>query len=198
MKPSEISEKIYIDSNVWFSYITKAKYENTFDKARNIIDGIIENKYSVAVISQLVILEMINICRAKVIQREHYKGKLKHNTSKIENLKTTIQGFIKEFVDKITKWEHTGKLQILRIELPMSVFFERVRKVQSATFGKILESNICMVCKRPYNSYKYKGADYLDIQHALIAENANVTCFVTFDKGYDTLRNHFNINFKII
>jgi predicted nucleic acid-binding protein len=66
--PSKISEKIYIDSNVWFSYITKAKYENTFDKARNIIDGIIENNYFVAVISQLVILEMINICRAKVIQ----------------------------------------------------------------------------------------------------------------------------------
>ena len=65
-------EKTYVDSNVWFSYITKGKYEKTYDKARNIIDGIIANPQSVVVISDLVILEMVSILRSKVVQKESF------------------------------------------------------------------------------------------------------------------------------
>jgi hypothetical protein len=62
---------------------------------------------------------MVNIFRSKVIQRELYKGKLKDDINRIQDLRHTIQGFTKEFIDKITKWEYTGKLRILSVELPI-------------------------------------------------------------------------------
>jgi predicted nucleic acid-binding protein len=110
-------ERTYIDSNVWFSYVTKGTYEKTYDKARNIIDGIIANPQSVVVISDLVILEMVSILRSKVVQKESFTDTIKSESRIADTLKSKIDIYTKEFLAKIT--ESTGKkTSCCRIKYP--------------------------------------------------------------------------------
>jgi predicted nucleic-acid-binding protein len=190
-------EKTYIDSNVWFSYITKGKYEKTYDKARNIIDGIIANPQSVVVISDLVILEMVSILRSKVVQKESFTHTIKSESRIADALKWKIDVYTKEFLAKITESTMAKKLIAVESTIPMNEFSRRVVQIQRRTFGIILDQNFCPICKRPYKSYRYRGADYNDIQHAIMAQFARVNRFITFDRGYEFLKPFFNRTYEI-
>jgi len=190
-------EKTYIDSNVWFSYITKGKYEKTYDKARNIIDGIIANPQSVVVISDLVILEMVSILRSKVVQKESFTHTIKSESRIADALKWKIDVYTKEFLAKITESTMAKKLIAVGSTIPMNEFSRRVVQIQRRTFGIILDQNFCPICKRPYKSYRYRGADYNDIQHAIMAQFARVNRFITFDRGYEFLKPFFNRTYEI-
>jgi predicted nucleic-acid-binding protein len=190
-------EKTYIDSNVWFSYITKGKYEKTYDKARNIIDGIIANPQSVVVISDLVILEMVSILRSKVVQKESFTHTIKSESRIADALKRKIDVYTKEFLGKITESTMAKKLVAVESTIPTNEFSRRVVQIQRRTFGIILDQNFCPICKRPYKSYRYRGADYNDIQHAIMAQFARVNRFITFDRGYEFLKPFFNRTYEI-
>jgi len=190
-------EKTYIDSNVWFSYVTKGTYEKTYDKARNIIDGIIANPQCVVVISDLVILEMVSILRSKVVQKESFTDSIKSESRIADTLKSKIDLYTKEFLAKITESIMAKKLVAVESNIPTNEFFRRVVQIQRKTFGKILDQNFCPICRRPYKSYRYRGADYNDIQHAIMAQFARVNRLITFDRGYEFLKPFFNSTFEI-
>jgi len=191
-------EKTYIDSNVWFSYITKGKYEKTYDKARNIIDGIIANPHSVVVISDLVVLEMVSILRSKVVQKESFTHAIKRESRIADTLKWKIDLYTKEFLAKITESTMAKKLVAVESTIPTNEFSRRVVHIQRKTFGIILDQKFCPICKRPYKSYRYRGADYNDIQHAIMAQFAKVNRFITFDRGYEFLKPFFNRTYEIL
>lgn len=190
-------EKTYVDSNVWFSYITKGKYEKTYDIARNIIDGIIANPQSVVVISDLVILEMVSILRSKVVQKESFTHQIKGESRIADALKWKIDVYTKEFLAKITESTMAKKIVAVESNIPMNEFSRRVVQIQRKTFGKIVDQNFCPICKRPYKSYRYRGADYNDIQHAIMAQFARVNRLITFDRDYEFLKPFFNRTYGI-
>ena len=69
---SNILEKIYIDSNVWFSYLLKkddSKSSIEYQQANIIINKIVSDSNLIALISHLVILEIISIIRKKVVTK---------------------------------------------------------------------------------------------------------------------------------
>ena len=150
-------EKTYVDSNVWFSYITKGKYEKTYDKTRSI----------------------------------------KSESRIADALRWKIDVYTKEFLAKITESTMAKKIVAVESNIPMNEFSRRVVQIQRKTFGKILDQNFCPICKRPYKSYRYRGADYNDIQHAIMAQFARVNRFITFDRGYEFLKPFFKRTYEI-
>ncbi|MGN6346135.1 MAG: hypothetical protein ACTHL3_05735 [Candidatus Nitrosocosmicus sp.] len=47
------------------------------------------------------------------------------------------------------------------------------------------------MCKSEYHEFSYKGIDHYDIQHAIIAEYAKADQFITFDRGYEYIKEDF-------
>ena len=69
---SNILEKIYLDSNVWFSYLLKkddSKSSIEYQQANIIINKIVSDSNLIALISHLVILEIISIIGKKFVTK---------------------------------------------------------------------------------------------------------------------------------
>jgi predicted nucleic acid-binding protein len=190
-------EKIYIDTNVWFSYITRGKYDPHFEKAEVIIDDINKNNGCVAIISHLSLLELVNVIRNRVIQRAEYQGRLKENINIELDLKNRIDQYIKDVMNTITQWEASGKLRIVDVKTPMTQVLIETQLIQHKTFGSVSDSDRCMNCKGEHHAYYYKGVDHWDIQHALIAKEANVNTYITFDRGFNRLKQYFREDYEI-
>ncbi|MGG6459963.1 MAG: hypothetical protein ACM3JQ_00910, partial [Candidatus Eiseniibacteriota bacterium] len=175
-------DKIYLDTNILYSYITGGKYDYNFQKSKILLEEIIRRENKIGVISDLVILEMINIIRVKSIQKEKFRGKIKNNPHIAIQLKRMVNRYIGMFINKITEWVSAGKLLIIKVEISMAKFYKKVRNIQENFFGDILDSYKCKMCDAHHDSYIFRGIDHYDIQHALIAKIGNVNRFATFDK----------------
>ena len=202
---SNTVEKIYLDSNVWFSFLLKKDNNNNkgsieYEQANIIINKIVSDSNLIALISHLVILEIISIIRKKVVT----KMKITENKDINDKdnkilLKKTIDYLTKEFIDYITRWEAAGKLQIVKIDESLSNVLKREQKILRNKFGEIKKTTKCFVCKSEYHEYTYRGIDHYDIQHAIIAEYAKADQFITFDRGYEYIKEEFpSLNIHIL
>jgi hypothetical protein len=200
---SNILEKIYLDSNVWFSYLLKkddSKGSIEYQQANIIINKIVSDSNLIALISHLVILEIISIIRKKVVTKMKITENKEINDKDNKNLlKKTIDYLTKEFIDYITRWEAAGKLQIVKIDESLSNVLKREQKILKNNFGEIKKTTKCFVCKSKYHEYTYRGIDHYDIQHAIIAEYAKANQFITFDRGYECIKEDFpSLNIHIL
>src|SRR6476620_5659857 len=200
---SNILEKIYLDSNVWFSYLLKkedGKNSIEYQQANIIINKIVSNSNLIALISNLAIIEIIRIIRKKVVTKMKITGikDINDKDSKLL-LKNIIDNLTKKFIDYITSWEAVGKLQIVKIDESLSSILKKEQKILKNNFGEIKKTTKCYVCKSDYHEYTYRGIDHYDIQHAIIAEYAKANQFITFDRGYEYLKEEFpSLNIHIL
>ena len=200
---SNILEKIYLDSNVWFSYLLKkdeGKNSIEYQQANIIINKIVSDSNLIALISHLVIIEIISIIRKKVVTKMKIDGikDINDKDSKLL-LKNIIDNLTKKFIDYITRWEASGKLQIVKIDESLSSVLKKEHKILKNNFGEIKKITKCYVCKSEYHEYTYRGIDHYDIQHAIIAEYAKANQFITFDRGYEYLKEEFpSLNIRIL
>ena len=200
---SNTIEKIYLDSNVWFSFLLKkddSKDSIEYHQANTIINKIVSDNNLIALISHLVILEIISIIRKKVVTKMKIIGNkdINDKDSKLQ-LKKTIDALTKEFIDYITRWEAAGKLQIVKIDESLTNILKKEQKILKNNFGEIKKATKCFVCKSEYHEYTYRGIDHYDIQHAIIAEYAKADQFITFDRGYEYIKNDFpSLNIRIL
>lgn len=201
---SKTIERIYIDSNVWFSFILKenqySKDSIEFEQADIILNKIKSDNNLIALISHLVILEITSIIRKKVVTKMKINGNISINDQESkQKLKTSIDNLTKEFIDYITKWEFIGKLQIVRVDESLSNVLKKEQKILKNRFGEIRKTTKCFICKSEYHEYCYRGIDHYDIQHAIIAEYAKADQFITFDRGYECIKEDFpNLNIHIL
>jgi len=198
-------EKIYLDSNVWFSYILKKDDDGNKDsieyqQANIIINKIVSDSNLIALISHLVIIEIISIIRKKVATKMKMDGNKDINDKDNKLLlKKIIDDLTKKFIDYITRWEAAGKLQIVKIDESLSDVLIREQKILKNSFGEIKKTTKCFVCKSEYHEYTYRGIDHYDIQHAIIAEYAKADQFITFDRGYECIKEEFpSLNIYIL
>src|SRR6476660_9294568 len=131
-------EKIYLDSNVWFSYLLKKqenKDSNTSiesNHAHSLINKIISDSNTIALTRHLVILEIISIIRKNTV------AKMKIH------LKNTIDELTRGFIDYITKWEEaSSKLQIVKVDEPLSSILKKEQKILKKNFGEIKKTTHC-------------------------------------------------------
>jgi hypothetical protein len=202
------AKKIYLDSNVWFSYLLFLKEDKKEGKetsteseqASTIINNIISDNNLIALASHLVILEIISIIRKKIVTKMKIHGNkdIDDKESKV-HLKNTIDNTTREFIDYITKWEAAGKLRIVKVDEPLSNVLKKEQKILKNNFGEIKKITRCFVCKSEYHEYTYRGIDHYDIQHAIIAEYAKADQFITFDRGYEHIKQEFpSLNIQIL
>jgi predicted nucleic acid-binding protein len=202
---SNTVEKIYLDSNVWFSFLLKKDDNNSkgsieYEQANIIINKIVSDENLIGLISHLVILEIISIIRKKVVTKMKITGnkEIKDKDNKIL-LKKTIDDLTREFIDNITKLEYIGKLQIVKTDESLNNVLKREQKILRNKFGEIKKTTKCFVCKSEYHEYTYRGIDHYDIQHAIIAENAKADQFITFDRSYECIKEDFpSLNIHIL
>jgi len=194
-------EKIYLDSNVWFSYLLKKqenKDSNTSiesNHAHSIINKIISDSNTIALTRHLVILEIISIIRKKIVAKMKIHGNkdIDDKQSKI-HLKNTIDDLTRGFIDYITKWEEaSGKLQIVKVDEPLSSILKKEQKILKKNFGEIKKTTHCFVCKSEYHEFSYRGIDHYYIQHAIIAEYAKADQFITFDRNMNISKRIFHL-----
>jgi predicted nucleic acid-binding protein len=196
-------ETIYLDSNVWFSYLLKkddGKDSIEYQQANIIINKIVSDNNLIALTSHLVIIEIIGIIRKKVVTKMKIDGikDINDKDSKLL-LKNIIDNLTKKFIDYITRWEATGKLQIVNIDESLSLVLKKEHKILKNNFGEIKKTTKCHVCKSEYHEYTYRGIDHYDIQHAIIAEYAKANQFITFDRGYEYIKEEFpSLNIHIL
>ncbi|MDQ6723765.1 MAG: hypothetical protein M3Z01_05820 [Thermoproteota archaeon] len=194
---SKTVEKIYIDSNVWFSFLLKGNQDKNkesieFEQADLIINKIKSNDNLIALTSHLVILEITSIIRKKIVTKMKIDGNIHINDQGSKHkLKTTIDNLTKEFIDYITKWESIGKLQIVKMDESLSNVLKKEQKILKKHFGEIRKTTKCLICKSEYHGYSYRGIDHYDILHAMIAEYAKADQFITFDRGYECIKEDF-------
>jgi len=202
---SNTVEKIYLDSNVWFSFLLKKDDNNSkgsieYEQANIIINKIVSDENLIGLISHLVILEIISIIRKKVVTKMKISGnkEIKDKDNKIL-LKKTIDDLTREFIDNITKLEYIGKLQIVKTDESLYNVLKREQKILRNKFGEIKKTTKCFVCKSEYHEYTYRGIDHYDIQHAIIAEYAKADQFITFDRSYECIKEDFpSLNIHIL
>jgi predicted nucleic acid-binding protein len=202
---SNTVEKIYLDSNVWFSFLLKKDDNNSkgsieYEQANIIINKIVSDNNLIVLVSQLVILEIISIIRKKAVTKIKISSNkdINDEDSKIL-LRKTIDDLTREFIDNITKLEYIGKLQIVKIDESLSNVLKREQKILKNNFGEIKKTTKCFVCKSEYHEYTYRGIDHYDIQHAIIAEYANANQFITFDRSYEYIKEDFpSLNIHIL
>ena len=202
---SNTVEKIYLDSNVWFSFLLKKDDNNSkgsieYEQANIIINKIVSDENLIGLISHLVILEIISIIRKKVVTKMKITGnkEIKDKDNKIL-LKKTIDDLTREFIDNITKLEYIGKLQIVKTDESLYNVLKREQKILRNKFGEIKKTTKCFVCKSEYHEYTYRGIDHYDIQHAIIAEYAKANQFITFDRSYECIKEDFpSLNIHIL
>jgi hypothetical protein len=202
---SKTVEKIYLDSNVWFSFLLKGNQESNkdsieYEQADIILNKINSDSNLIALTSHLVILEITSIIRKKIVAKKKINGNISINDKENkQELKSIIDKLTREFIDYITRWEFIGKLQIVKIDESLTNILKKEQKILKNKFGEIRKTTKCFICKSEYHEYSYRGIDHYDIQHAIIAEYAKADQFITFDRGYEFIKEDFpSLNIHIL
>jgi ATP-dependent protease Clp ATPase subunit len=132
---SKTVEKIYLDSNVWFSFLLKGNQESNkdsieYEQADIILNKINSDSNLIALTSHLVILEITSIIRKKIVAKKKINGNISINDKENkQELKSTIDKLTREFIDYITIWEFIGKLQIVKIDESLTNILTKEQKI---------------------------------------------------------------------
>ncbi len=177
-------ERIYVDSNIWFAYITNGKYERESEKAAKLIEAIINNPNQKIVVSRLVLVEVINVIRVKIAQKTAF-NKLQNEKNKVD-IKKISEGLISKFIDIISR-----SAEILQVNTSIDKILTEVITLKDKIKGDIKEVHKCKICKRHFEGYIYKGVDHWDLHHAILARESKVNSLITFDTGFAELNNYF-------
>jgi hypothetical protein len=102
---SKTAEKIYIDSNVWFSFLLKGQFESNnsieYDEAGSLFDKIASNENSIILITNLVVLEITNVIRKKTIANTKFDEDMDPKIK--EGIMREIQELTSNFINLIKK-----------------------------------------------------------------------------------------------
>jgi predicted nucleic acid-binding protein len=174
---------IYFDTSVFIRHfigdpsITESQVDLQFKR--------INSGQDTAVVSYLVLLEVVEVIRKRIIQREHFNG---DGQEEIDKIKEKVNSKVKEFMSYVKQLSYEGKLQILNSKISFEEHLvHSLNELMSISYN-IYNFNKCSVCRHPINpEYSFKGLGQVDIQHAVIAKNIQCDEFVSADQWFKTL-----------
>ena len=139
-----------------------------------------------ALVSTLVILEIIGVIRKRITERENFLGLTDDVKAEI---KKKIEDKTREFTDKITRLARQGKVLIVNPEKTLDDYLKNTLAVLSPHFGEIWYSDYCFTCRRNIpERYRYQEFGHYDIQHAINARDCSGDEIVSFDRGIAQLQ----------
>ncbi len=170
-----------MDSSVWIAYLLK----DHGDKADKVVEKLRQSDARVLV-SSLVILEILDVMRKRITEREKFLG---INAANRQQIEAKVNAKIREFMDLMTKLAKQGKVSIVDPDIGLRQYLGKTLGVHEPHFGQILKSDICPVCSAVIPSrYRYVGPGLWDIQHAFNARECTAHEIISFDHGFDQLR----------
>jgi predicted nucleic acid-binding protein len=170
-----------LDSSVWIAYLLK----DQGDKADRIIDRLKQGDEK-ALVSTLVILEVMDVMRKRITERENFQGM---SATAKQQVEAKADAKIREFMDMLTKLAKQGKVAIVDPDIGLIQYLGKVLGVHQHDFGELLKSDYCPICRAPMSPrYRYKGPGLWDIQHAFNARECTAQEIISFDQGFDQLR----------
>lgn len=174
---------IYFDSSIWLSYLLQDRHYLDAEKSlKRVEEG--DDK---ALISTLIMLEIIEVIRKRMTENENYIGLTPDVRQRI---KTSVDVKTREFIDKVTKLVAQGKAEINNPDEPLSGYLKETLTLFFPNFGEITEFDYCFICERKTSMrYRYRGLGHYDMQHAMNARDCNAKEIVSVDKAFSQLRN---------
>jgi hypothetical protein len=137
------------------------------------------------VISTLVLLEVIDVIRKRVTEKEFYAGL---GFAARRAIESKAQTKIQEFVNKTTRLAAQGKARIVDPDRGLADYHQETLRLSQPHFGMVDESNQCPVCRRALAlRYKFRGLGHYDIQHAINARDCLANELFSFDKAFSQM-----------
>jgi len=143
------------------------------------------------IISTLCILEVLDVIRKRICEKEEYVGLNEQARAAIVekiNQKSTA------FVDFLMQLEQRQQVTFTDPATFLSPYlFDTLRLYKNNCSVKdIIRSN------QSFNQYKFHGLGFYDLQHALNAKECQADELVTLDKGFNQLKDSKDfVNLKI-
>ena len=189
-------DRVYFDTNIWVSYMLGRK-DKFYQTSKPMIDTI-EQERAMAVVSNLIIMELTHAIRRYVSQKQPTGEGM--TPSKI---KSKVDEITKDFVKIIGRFVRQGKAVFVNsgesVEAHHSLLLE---KLASLT-GYARRESYCKKCKKTYQvrnhadacplcdtankinkKYKYRGLGHVDPEHVYFAIQGRASTFYTRDKGF--------------
>lgn len=146
----------------------------------------IESSTDTAIVSPLIILEIVDVTRKRLVEKERFQGL---NPPIKTQINDRINSRIREILKRITILAKERKVMIVDPKVPIGESQNLIYKLVRSNDGEIQSKNRCSSCNQAINppKYRYRILGHYDIQHALIAKEFSATEIVAFDKAFPQL-----------
>jgi len=178
---------VYFDSSIWISYFLQESLNERAQAVQQLIEQI-EKDNGVILISYLVLLEVLEVMRKRITEREPHTNL---DEDKKKEVKDKVQEKTDIFLESISQLAKNRKVAFINSQEPLDKWLKKTYSIFRTSFGDISTPNyISGGGKKNPPKYHYKGAGHYDIQHALIAKEFFAEGLHTFDQGFAELANY--------
>lgn len=193
-------DRVYFDTNIWVSYML-GKKDNFYQTSKSMIDTI-EQEQSMAVVSNLIIMELTHAIRRCISQKQPTSEGM--TSSKIESM---VDEITMDFIKIIGKLVRQGKAVFVNSEESIKVHHSLLLEKLASLTGYARRECYCKKCKKTYQvrnhtdpcplcgttnkinkKYKYRGLGHVDLEHVYFAIQGRASVFCTRDKGFLALK----------
>lgn len=178
------TRRVYFDSSIWVSHILQEKRNNRAQTVQQLLDRI-EKDEEVILVSHLVLLEVLEVIRKRITEREPYT---EFNDEKKKEIMDKIQKKTNVFLRSLSQLIKEHKVALIDSQEPVDKWFKRTYSIYISSSGDISARNYPP--DRGGNpALRYRGVGHYDIQHALTAKEFSARALYTFDRGFSRLDN---------
>ena len=178
------TRRVYFDSSIWVSHILQEKRNNRAQTVQQLLDQIKEDE-EVILVSHLVLLEVLEVIRKRVTEKEPYS---ELNDEKKKEIMAKIQEKTNVFLKSLSQLIKEHKVALIDSQEPVDKWFKRTYSIYISSSGDISARNY-FPDRRGNPALRYQGVGHYDIQHALTAKEFSARALYTFDRGFSRLDN---------
>lgn len=176
------TRRVYFDSSIWVSHILQEKRNNRAQTVQQLLDQIEEDE-EVILVSHLVLLEVLEVIRKRITEREPYT---ELNDEKKKKIMDKIQEKTNVFLKSLSQLVKEHKVALIDSQEPVDKWFKRTYSIYISSSGGISTRNYSP-SHRGGPALRYQGVGHYDIQHALTAKEFSARALYTFDRGFSRL-----------
>lgn len=182
-------KKAYLDANILIDYVVGPEEgNNQYAKALSVFSEIKEGKI-LGVVSTLTQMEILGVFRMiKGSELEEIKSK--PEKSRLEYVLKESKGMFEKMMSEIIRMPNI-KLEKGKTTNLQTVLNEALT-IMNDIKGDIRFFNHCKKCGSENQSSGHRAVATVDILHAILARDIGCESLITFDKGFNELKNMEN------
>lgn len=178
---------VYFDSSIWVSHFLQEDLNGRAQTVQQLIEQI-EKDDEIILVSYLVLLEVLEVMRKRITEREPYTI---FDEDKKKEIKDKVQEKTDIFLESISQLAQDRKVAFINSQEPLDKWLTKTYSIFRVSFGDVSTPNyISSGGKKNSPKCHYKGIGHYDIQHALTAKEFFAKDLHTFDQGFAELENY--------